>query len=172
MKKFFKRFFLVLLLTFIVIQFFRPEKNQSDVVGTNDITKKYLVPENVLAILKTSCYDCHSNNTVYPWYSKIQPLAWLLNNHIQDGKKDLNFSEFLSYRIRRQYVKLEQINDLVKKDEMPLDSYLWFHKNAKLSAEQKLTIANWVVATRDSIKAHQPEDSLKKPQQPQSSPAK
>ena len=172
MKKILKRFFLVLLLAFIVIQFFRPEKNQSNVIGANDITKKYPVPENVLAILKVSCYDCHSNNTVYPWYSKIQPVTWWLNNHIQDGKKDLNFSEFLSYRIRRQYVKLEQINDLIKKDEMPLDSYLWIHKNAKLNTEQKLLLANWVVATRDSIKAHYPEDSLKKPQQPKAPPAK
>lgn len=79
----------------------------------------------------------------------------------QDGKKDLNFSEFASYRIRRQYKKLEEVNELVKKNEMPLDSYLWIHKNAKLNEPQKLTLANWVNAVRDSIKTHYPADSLR-----------
>ncbi len=160
LKKILKRTFQILLLAFIVIQFIRPAKNKSDAISSNDISKIYPVPENVQAILKTCCYDCHSNNTVYPWYAQIQPVAWWLNNHIQDGKKDLNFSEFASYRIRRQYKKLEEINELVKKDEMPLDSYLWIHKYAKLSEQQKLTVANWVVAVRDTIKQNYPADSL------------
>ena len=160
LKKILKRTFQILLLAFIVIQFIRPAKNKAEGVSQNDISKIYPVPENVQAILKTSCYDCHSNNTVYPWYAQIQPVAWWLNNHIQDGKKDLNFSEFASYRIRRQYIKLEQINELVKKGEMPLDSYLWIHKYAKLDEQQKLTLANWVTSVRDTIKANYPADSL------------
>ena len=160
LKKIFKRTFKILLLVFIVIQFIRPAKNKSEGISSNDISKTYPVPENVLAILKTSCYDCHSNNTVYPWYAQIQPVAWWLNSHIQDGKKDLNLSEFKNYNIRRQYMKLEQINTLVKKDQMPLNSYLWIHKNAKLDEAQKLTLANWVTSVRDSIKAHYPADSL------------
>jgi hypothetical protein len=159
-KKILKRTFQVLLLAFIVIQFFRPVKNKAAGISTNDISTIYPVPENVQAVLKTSCYDCHSNNTVYPWYAEIQPVAWWLSNHVKDGKKDLNFSEFASYSIRRQYRKLEEINDLVKKGEMPLDEYLWIHKYAKLSEQQKLTIANWVVALRDTIKATYPADSL------------
>jgi len=151
---------MVLLIAFVVIQFFRPTKNKAEGMSKNDISTLYPVPEDVQNILKTSCYDCHSNNTVYPWYAEVQPVAWWLNSHIQDGKKDLNFSEFASYRIRRQYKKLEEVNELVKKDEMPLDSYLWIHKNAKLSEQQKLTLANWVNAVRDSIKAHYPADSL------------
>lgn len=160
LKKILKRTFQILLLAFIIIQFIRPAKNKAGEISNNDISKLYPVPEDVQSILKTSCYDCHSNNTVYPWYAEIQPVAWWLNNHIEDGKKDLNFSEFASYRIRRQYKKLEEINDLVKKDEMPLDSYLWIHKNAKLSEQQKLTVANWVVAVRDTIKQNYPADSL------------
>ncbi|HNH22632.1 MAG TPA: heme-binding domain-containing protein, partial [Ferruginibacter sp.] len=108
----------------------------------------------------TSCNDCHSNNTVYPWYAEVQPVAWWLNEHIEDGKKDLNFSEFASYRPRRQYKKLEEINELVKENEMPLNSYLWIHKDAKLSDQQKLTLANWVEATRDTLEARYPIDSL------------
>lgn len=160
MKKFFKRLLFLLLIVFVVIQFFRPTKNKAEGMSKNDITTLYAVPEDVHSILKTSCYDCHSNNTVYPWYAEVQPVAWWLNNHIEDGKKDLNFSEFASYRIRRQYKKLEEINDLVKKDDMPLDSYLWIHKDAKLNDQQKLTLATWVNAVRDSIKAHYPADSL------------
>ena len=165
LKKILKRIFQILLLAFIIIQFIRPAKNKAEGISQNDISKIYPVPENVQTILKTSCYDCHSNNTVYPWYAQIQPVAWWLNNHIQDGKKDLNFSEFASYRIRRQYKKLEEINELVKKDEMPLDSYLWLHKNAKLDDQQKLTLANWVTTIRDTIKANYPADSLNRKKQ-------
>ncbi|MBK7376236.1 MAG: heme-binding domain-containing protein [Ferruginibacter sp.] len=158
----FKRLFFVLLLAFIVIQFFRPAKNKAEGMSKNDITTLYAVPEDVQSVLKTSCYDCHSNNTVYPWYAEVQPVAWWLNDHVQDGKKDLNFSEFASYRPRRQYRKLEEINELVKENEMPLNSYLWIHKDAKLSDQQKLTLANWVNAVRDTMKAHYPIDSLER----------
>ncbi|MBL0181476.1 MAG: heme-binding domain-containing protein [Chitinophagaceae bacterium] len=160
MKKFFKRLFVLLLAAFVVIQLFRPAKNKAEGMSKNDISTLYPVPEDVQNILKTSCYDCHSNNTVYPWYAEVQPVAWWLDSHIQDGKKDLNFSEFASYRIRRQYKKLEEVNELVKKDEMPLDSYLWIHKDAKLSEPQKLTLATWVNAVRDTMEAHYPIDSL------------
>ena len=159
-KKILKRIFQVLLLALIAIQFIRPAKNKSDGVSKNDISTIYPVPENVQTILKTSCYDCHSNNTVYPWYAEIQPLGWWLDNHIKDGKRGLNFSEFTSYRIRRQYKRFEDINELVKKDEMPLDSYLWIHKYAKLNEHQKLAIADWVTALRDTIKTNYPADSL------------
>ncbi len=162
LKKIFKRTFQILLLIFIIIQFIRPAKNKSDEISSNDISKIYPVPENVQAILKTSCYDCHSNNTVYPWYANIQPVAWWLNDHIQEGKKELNFSEFASYRIGRQYRKLDEINKEVKEDEMPLDNYLWIHKYAKLDEQQKLALASWVVSVRDSIKANYPADSLVK----------
>ncbi len=159
-KKIFKGLFYLLLLAFVIIQFFRPAKNKSEGTSKNDISTLYAVPQNVQDILKMSCNDCHSNNTVYPWYAEIQPVAWWLNSHIEDGKKDLNFSEFATYRIRRQYKKLEEINELVKENEMPLDSYLWIHKDAKLSDQQKLTIANWAEAVRDSIRAKYPPDSL------------
>jgi len=165
MKKLLKRFFLFLLLVFIVIQFFRPAKNKADGISANDITTKYAVPEDVQNILKVSCYDCHSNNTSYPWYNNIQPVAWWLNNHIKEGKRELNFSEFASYRIGKQYRKLDAINSEVKKDGMPLSSYTLIHTNAKLSEQQKSAIANWVAVLRDSIKAQYPADSLKKPQQ-------
>jgi hypothetical protein len=172
MKRFFKRFLVLLLLVFIIIQFFRPAKNKSKEISSNDITTKYTVPQDVQAILKTSCYDCHSNNTYYPWYNNIQPVAWWLKNHIDEGKRELDFSEFAAYRIGRQYKKLEEINKEVKEGEMPLESYTLIHGDAKLNQQQKLILANWVTSLRDSIKAQYPEDSLKRPQRPQQSPAK
>lgn len=159
-KKILRRTFQILIVAFIIIQFFRPAKNRSEGISNNDITKLYTVPADVQSILKTSCYDCHSNNTIYPWYSYIQPVAWWLNGHIKDGKRGLNFSEFAGYRIRKQYKRLEDINELIKKNEMPLDTYLWIHKYAKLNDQQKLILANWATAIRDTIKARYPADSL------------
>lgn len=160
MKKIIKTILLSLLFIFIVIQFIRPTKNISSGIGANDISTKYPVPDSVQQILKVACNDCHSNTTRYPWYAEIQPVAWWLDNHIKDGKKDLNFSEFTKYRIRKQYIKFDQINKLVKNNEMPLNSYTWIHKDAKLTDAQKHTIINWATSIRDSMKAHYPPDSL------------
>jgi len=168
MKKFLKRFFLLLLVVFIIIQFFRPEKNISTGDNANDIALKYTIPQEVMTTLKTSCYDCHSNNTSYPWYNTIQPVAWWLANHIKEGKRELNFSEFGLYSIGKQYRKLDAINREVKEGQMPLESYTLIHKDAVLTATQKSGIAVWVTNLRDSIKAKYPEDSLKRPQTPQS----
>jgi Haem-binding domain len=172
MKLILKRIFQLLLLAFIVIQFIRPSKNKSEGISANDITTKYALPQDVMAVLKTSCYDCHSNNTNYPWYANIQPIAWWLDDHIKEGKKELNFSEFAAYRIGRQYRKLEEVNEEVKENKMPLESYTKIHKDAILNEQQKLLLANWVTTLRDSIKAQYPEDSLKRPQRPSPPPAK
>jgi hypothetical protein len=160
MKKVLKILLLLILTLFIIIQFIRPEKNRSNGISTNDISTKYPVPDSIQTIFKVACYDCHSNNTEYPWYAEIQPIAWWLNDHIVYGKKDLNFSEFTTYRIRKQYRKLEEINKLVKDNSMPLSSYIRIHKNAILNDNQKLAIAKWTTSLRDSIEAHHPPDSL------------
>ncbi|MDB5198125.1 MAG: cytochrome [Chitinophagaceae bacterium] len=160
MKKIFKRILIVLLIVFIAIQFIRPQKNISAGISANDISTKYPVPDSVQAILKVACNDCHSNNTRYPWYAEIQPVTWWLNNHIIDGKRGLNFSDFTSYRVKKQLHRLDDINDLVKKNEMPLASYTWIHRDAILTNRQKLAIATWTEALKDSIKARYPVDSL------------
>lgn len=160
MKRVFKRILILLLIIFVLIQFIRPEKNKSEGISPNDISTLYPVPDSIQSILKVACNDCHSNNTKYPWYAEIQPVTWWLNNHIVDGKKDLNFSEFAKYRIRKQYVKFEQIIELVKENAMPLASYTWIHKDAILSDRQKEAIIIWSESIRDSIKANYPPDSL------------
>lgn len=160
MKKVLKIILIVLLIIFVLIQFIRPEKNKSEEISTNDISTRYPVPDSIQSILKVACNDCHSNNTRYPWYAEIQPVAWWLDGHIKDGKKGLNFSEFAKYRIRKQYARLQQVIKLVKQNDMPLASYTWIHKDAILSDRQKHAIADWANSLRDSIQAHYPRDSL------------
>ena len=161
MKRFFKLFFVTLIILLLLIQFYpKPKENIATTSGLNEITMVHQVPADVQKILKTSCYDCHSNNSVYPWYAKIQPVALLLDDHIKEGKKELNFDEFGSYSIRRRYKKLDEINEQIKEDEMPLFSYTIIHRNARLNNEQKLILTNWTAALRDSFKVNYPPDSL------------
>ncbi len=165
--KLLKRILIILLVIFVLIQFYpRPKKNLSGFTSSSDISIVHSIPSTVQQVLKTSCYDCHSNNTVYPWYSKIQPVAAWLNNHIVDGKKELNFSEFGDYSLRRQYRKLGEINAQVKKDEMPLGSYTLIHRDAILNTDQKLLIANWTMALLDSFRKNYPADSLQRKKNP------
>jgi len=154
-----KKIGFLLLIIFLVLQAFRPVKNNSG-NKENDISTVYPVPENVQKIFTESCYNCHSNNTDYPWYANIQPVAWWLDDHIKEGKKELNFNEFAKYRIAKQYRKLEECIDEVKEGEMPLESYTIIHRNTKLSPEEKETIFNWATELRDTIKARYPADSL------------
>lgn len=141
----------VLAAAFIVIQFFRPEPNAGVTDSPNAVHKLYSVPQDVQQILKTSCYDCHTNATDYPWYAAIQPAAWLLDSHIRDGKKHLNFSEFGTYRLRLQSHKLEEVEKVLDEDEMPLPSYLLIHWNARLTPEQKARLIAWSQELRDTI---------------------
>ncbi|MEK7199976.1 MAG: heme-binding domain-containing protein [Bacteroidota bacterium] len=154
-----KKFLIGLLLILIVLQAFRPVKNTSaDTI--NDISKSYPVPEEVKTILTKACFDCHSNNTVYPWYAEIQPVAWWLDHHVKEGKREINFNEFAAYRISRQYKKLEECLKQVKEGEMPLESYTIIHKNATLSDTEKQSLSTWFTSLRDSIKTKYPADSL------------
>jgi len=146
-----KKILLFLLFVLVVIQFIRPSENHSSSLSKNDITLHYPVPDTVLAILKTSCYDCHSNNTRYPWYNRVQPMAWWLNSHVREGKRELNFSEFASYPLAKQAKKLKNTVKQVKGGGMPLDSYLWIHKDAKLEQGQKDTLIQWANSLQQTI---------------------
>src|SRR6478736_6681673 len=146
-----KRILLILLIVFIVLQAFRPAKNTSNET-TKDISKTYIVPEDVKRILSKACNDCHSNHTRYPWYAEIQPVSWWLADHVNDGKRHLNFNEFDGYRIARQYKKLEECIKEVKEGGMPLPSYTLIHKDAILTETEKQILYNWCEILRDTIK--------------------
>ena len=121
----------------LVIQVIPVERNVSTVPPGQSFEKTEKVPANVAAILKVSCYDCHSNNSRYPWYSELQPGAWFMAQHIKKGRDELNFDEFNNYSKRRKKAKIKSIISQIEKDEMPLRSYRMMHGNARLSADEK-----------------------------------
>ena len=161
MRRLLKILFRVVLIGLVLVQFApRATLNISNKKSLASIENVHNVPDSVLLILKTSCYDCHSNNTTYPWYSKIQPVSWWLNDHISEGKRELNFDEFGSYSIRRQFNKLKEANEQIEENEMPLQSYTLIHRNASINDAQKQTIIKWSNALIDSFKTVYPADSL------------
>ena len=155
-----KKILLILLLIFIVIQFIRPQKNIHTGSQPSAISTIYTVPANVDSILVKACKDCHSNNTRYPWYNNIQPVTWFLNNHVIEGKEELNFDEFATYKISRQYHKLEEIKKQIDEGEMPLSSYTLIHTDAKLTDAGKDAIISWSEGIRKQMEAKYPKDSL------------
>jgi len=135
---------IVLMVAFVGIQFIPTTRNQSDSVPSTDFMLVNNVPETIQKKLQESCYDCHSNNTKYPWYNRIQPFGWLLENHIKEGKEKLNFSDFGSYSKRRQKSKLKSIADQIEDGKMPLSSYSMVHQDAMLSEDEKKEVLDWV----------------------------
>lgn len=121
----------------LAIQFIPVERNVSTVPPGQSFEKTEKVPANVAAILKVSCYDCHSNNTRYPWYSELQPGAWFMARHIKKGKEELNLDEFNDYSKRRKKAKIKSIISQIEKEEMPLKSYLLLHPDAGLTPNKK-----------------------------------
>jgi hypothetical protein len=160
-----KKILLLLLAAMVIIQFFHPVKNIAAGEQPNSIATVTNVPADVKTILEKACNDCHSNNTVYPWYSKIQPVDWWLTDHINEGKREINFDEFATYNPRRQYRKMEEVIKQVKEGEMPLNSYTWIHKDAILTDTEKTLLINWAEGIRTEMKTKYPADSLesKKP---------
>ncbi|HLO60973.1 MAG TPA: heme-binding domain-containing protein [Bacteroidales bacterium] len=141
--KIIKVLILVLIVVMIAIQFVpdgipdnKPEDNRT-------LAHDTLVTPDVLAILKKSCFDCHSNQTDFPWYAGIAPSSWLLADHINEGRKNLNFSEWQDFSKRKKVGKLEDIQEQVKKGEMPLKSYTLIHKKAVLTSEEIQTLIKW-----------------------------
>jgi hypothetical protein len=135
----------------VSIQFVPTERNQSDVVPQTDFMRVNMVPKPIQNKLQVSCYDCHSNHTEYPWYNKIQPIAWILENHIVQGKKELNFNEWANYSDRRKNSKLKSIIRQIEDAEMPLSSYTIVHRDAKLSEEEKKEIIELMTQLKNDL---------------------
>ena len=146
-----KKVLILLLIVFVGIQFVPTNRNQSTEILDTDFSKTFEVPQDVQQLLETSCYDCHSNNTNYPWYNKIQPVSWFLEHHIEEGKEELNFSDFGSYSGRKQKSKLKSVISQIEDDKMPMPSYTFMHADAKLSEADKKLLINWVTNLRDGL---------------------
>lgn len=140
-----------MLVVIVGIQFIPSRTNNNRETSPSDFITVNRVPENIGNILHTSCYDCHSNSTNYPWYSRIQPIGYFLQNHIDKGKAELNFSEFGTYSERRQKSKLRSMASQIEKDEMPLKSYLIIHHEARLSLGNKRVFLDYLTSLQDSL---------------------
>jgi len=138
----------------IVIQFLQPGKNIAEGVSDADITKVYQTPERVHNILVTKCYDCHSNNSYYPWYYNIQPIGWWMDYHIREGKSELNFSDFKTYETKKANHKLEELAEVVNEGSMPLKSYQWMHADSKVTADEVSAITDWVTSLGIKVESH------------------
>ncbi len=156
----FKKIMVALLVALIIIQFIHPKKNKAEGPQPNYIGNNFAVPADVKTILAKACNDCHSNNSNYPWYANLQPVHWWMEKHIKDGKKHINYDEYTNRPLRYQYHKMEETIEMIKEGEMPLNSYTWTHKDAKLTEEEKTKLISWAESIMDNMKSKYPIDSL------------
>lgn len=142
---------ILVLLIMIAVQFIPRMERNSGAVGADAITAQYEVPKKVQAVLRKACFDCHSNNTDYPWYSDIQPFARFMEGHIIQGKEALNLDEFGSYSTKKQYNKLRSLESQLQDGTMPLKSYLIMHRDARLTSGEVSLLIDWSRELRNKM---------------------
>ena len=151
-KKILKVLVLIIAVGVVIIQFFRIDKANPVIVDNETLEAAIAVSPDVALIMGRSCNDCHSHKTVYPWYSNVQPVAWWLKDHIEEGRDELNFSRFNTYQTKKKAKKLEELCEEVREGNMPLPSYLWGHSEAVLSENDKNTLCDWANAEREKLR--------------------
>ena len=134
----------ILLIIIIGIQFIRTDKAIIEYQTSDDFLIQTNAPENIQSLIKNSCYDCHSNSTTNPWYGEIAPVSWYINDHINEGKEELNFSAWGTYKLKRQKHKLEESWEEIEKEKMPLEDYIKLHGDASFSEEEKIQLIEWL----------------------------
>jgi hypothetical protein len=156
MKKRFtkKKIAFALLLLFIVIQAFRIDKTTKPVDATQDFISVTGANAEVSNLLKVACYDCHSNQPAFPWYTNVAPVSWWIRHHIDEGSHHLNFSIWSTYSEKRKNHKLDECIEMMEEGEMPMTSYTWMHKEAKLTDVQKLVLIEWFKGVKTTAGAH------------------
>ena len=151
MRKPFKVAAIAIVIGFITLQFFGIDKTNPPIVHSETLEATVAVPPDVALIMGRSCNDCHTNKTVYPWYANIQPAGWFLKDHIDEGKRKLNLSKFNTFDTKKKIKKLEEICEQVESSEMPLPSYLWIHRYAVLSENERKAICDWTKQAIEGI---------------------
>lgn len=146
--KIIKKILILLLIVLVVAQFFGPEKNQGDLATIEAFMNETNPPENVKVILKETCFDCHSDFTRYPWYSKITPVNYWMEDHVKHGKKHFNVSKWEGNSVKRKDHKFEELIEMVDDKDMPLNSYTWMHKEANLSDDDIKAVIDWAKGVR------------------------
>lgn len=151
MKKALKIVLIILVVGIIAIQFYRPARENFPIVQAETLESTTQVPENVEQILKRSCNDCHTNQTNWVWYSNVAPISWGMVDHVNEGRKELNFSKWATYNDNRKDHKLDEICEQVETGEMPHYQYLWLHWDATLSKEDVKTLCDWTLSEKKRI---------------------
>ncbi len=145
---------IVLACLFIIAQLKRPARTNPILDQAQTIESHTQMTPQVASILARSCKDCHSNKTVWPWYTNVAPVSWFIVDHVNEGRSNLNLSEWGRYDQRRQGKKLEQMCDEVKDGAMPLSSYTPLHPGSKPSPDDVKTLCDWTEAERARLAAH------------------
>ena len=143
-----KRILLGLLLILGVMQFFQIDKTNPPVDPSKDFIKISKPSAQVAELLTTVCYDCHSHETKYPWYTSVAPINWWVKHHIDEGREHLNFSLWRDYNLKKRDHKLEECYEEVDEGKMPLKSYTWAHSEARLTDNQRALLATWFQQVR------------------------
>lgn len=156
MKKFIIISVAVLLVAFVVIQFFQPEKNISE-SSENLLINTENMPPAVKEAFKNACLDCHSNNTKYLWYHGIAPVSWMVNKHVTDGKKELNLSEWKTLDDYDKIKAMEDMKQEIERGTMPLKPYILMHPEANLDEETQKEMIAWIDKKSDEL-MNQPEE--------------
>jgi Haem-binding domain len=131
---------------FLAIQLIRPGMTNPPVTAAQDIQNVVNPPAEVMTMLRKTCYDCHSNETKWPWYSQIAPVSWWTANHVAEGREKLNFSTFGQLSVQDRSEALGEAAEAITEGEMPMSSYLWIHTEARLSPTEKQTLLTWLNA--------------------------
>lgn len=156
MKKRFnkKNILIIIVLLFLLMQSFRIDKRVLPVNPATDFISVTAADTGIADILKTACYDCHSNQPEYPWYTNIAPVSWWIKHHINEGSHHLNFSEWSAYSEKRKNHKLEECVEMIEENKMPMSSYTMMHPEAKLTDTQKLHLVEFFKGLRNSSNQH------------------
>jgi hypothetical protein len=143
--KILKKILLVLLIAFVIAQFFGPEKNDGDITSVEPFLMETNPPDDVRLILKSTCFDCHSDHSRYPWYNNITPVNYWMAEHVANGKKHFNMSEsdWAKASVKKKDHKFDELVEMIENKEMPLPSYTWTHSEARLTDEQRASIVAW-----------------------------
>jgi len=147
-----KKVLIIIIVILIGIQFITIDKTNPSADMGKDFITLTSPPNKLGVILKSSCYDCHSNHTKYPWYSNVAPFSWIIKEHVNNGRKYLNFSIWSDYKEKKKDHKLEECIEIVKSGEMPMKGYVMFHEEAEITQDQKMALLNWFGELRDSLK--------------------
>lgn len=150
MKNKLKWLVILLAAVFMLVQLANPARTNPPV--KSDLIASTRPPEPVAAAFTAACYDCHSYQTKWPWYSHIAPMSWLIANDVNEGRKNLNLSEWPADDAKRAVRRLENMSDNIDSGKMPPKKYTAIHADARLTESQRKAMTNWLDAEADKLK--------------------